>query len=269
MTEIILTSNEVSGDIKHLESLNKLSVIELYYTSVYGNIEHLKSLKNLTTICIADDKNLGLSTYQNSDYQDLLTRSVRHSISGDIKHLKSLQNLTNIIFTGPGISGNIIHIKSLRKLIKVSFGRCPNVFGDIKHLKSLPNLIDILFSMSSITGNIIDLKSLVNLKNITLHLTSVKGNLIHLCDPKSKVNFRSFSISGEGFTLDFDHLKSLKYNVDVEHSKKKNEYFVNYKGNINKYFHPPCITIQHINNVCYIDTHFINNNNKAITPDSY
>ena len=148
--------DQLKLDIFYLNSLQNLTVIELFNARIYGDIVHLKSLPNLTTIWFEDV-----------------------GIYGDISHLNMLQKLTKIILKNTGVFGDIANFKSLKNLNVINiYNRCPlrhvdvvneiDIYGDISHLRLLLNLTEIKITNPNVYGDIKHLSSLLILKTIWL-----------------------------------------------------------------------------------------------------
>ncbi len=146
----------VDADLKHLEGLTKLRLLELDVTDITdAGLAHLKGLKNL--------RELGLIGTQITD--------------AGLAHLKGLKNLKGLYLLETDITdAGLRHLKGLTNL------RWLNLFGTnitdagLTHLEGLTNLRVLNLSRTEITdAGLAHLKGLKNLRELYLEGTYITG----------------------------------------------------------------------------------------------
>ena len=191
LTKIDLRSTGVSGDIAELASLLKLTYINLNQTSVSGSIERLAPLKNLTYINLSPNP----PPFFEHSHSPAQLR-VRGAVIGNIEHLASLTKLTEINLSFTGVDGNIEDLRSLTNLTEINLGYT-NVEGNIEHLNSLMNLAEIhLSGCKGIMGDIAHLGDLGEKKYYQ--------NLQKKHDQETTFNLRSNSLSPNLTTINLN-----------------------------------------------------------------
>lgn len=151
----------VSKDVK------KLSIISKY------DIESLALTGNISEMQLIDFKYCKLISGL------FITRS--SLITGDIEILKEFSNLIDILAEYSGISGDIASLKDIINIVRLRMSNTL-VGGDISNLSKLTNLTSLSLGNTNVrvTGDLSSLSQMSKLKDATLKIASITGDLASL-----------------------------------------------------------------------------------------
>lgn len=144
-----------SGELKHLECLTRIKLLELvgYFTD--ADIEHLKGLKELKYLwlnhnCITD---AGLKSIEGLTALNVLILDDNQIEGPGLEYLSGLKNLRRLSvqrmpITGPGVKG----IAGLTQLDILDFRETQITDADMEHIRGLVSLRYLLLSETRLTG---------------------------------------------------------------------------------------------------------------------
>jgi len=156
----ILTTNEITGDIKDLNKLHDLKYL-----------------------CFSACKDITGDTSVFSELNNLVTLEFYYcpQLEGDINSFSNLSNLRKLHIDTEGIGGNLSSLADIEKLEKLMLSN-DEIVGTISDLCNIKNLRDLNLDLNSdnISGNIEGLNELKDMNRLVLSGNEIRGNISKL-----------------------------------------------------------------------------------------
>lgn len=174
VTEINLTSNNLSGNVPDLTPLNQLRTFVANSNRLSGSLPKISGLTSLSTFYVLDN-NFNGTIPPLTGLPSLETFDVGiNRLTGTVPSLSGLTNLRDLDLYANAFSGPLPDLAGLARLRSVNFNS--NQFtGPIPQLSGLPNLATFVAQNNALTGSIPALSGLTNLQIFNVASNQISG----------------------------------------------------------------------------------------------
>ena len=172
-----LTKSNLTGGVRELGNLTKLTDLRLYLNNLDGSILELGNLSNLTNLQIYSNAFTGSIPAEFGSFDLSFFRIYDNKLSGSIpSSINNLTKLTELHLYDNELTGSI---PDLSKLTDVTTLRLENnkLSGSIPALSTLTKLTVIYMHNNALTGSIPDLSDITGLLRLRLDNNKLTGSI--------------------------------------------------------------------------------------------
>jgi Leucine-rich repeat (LRR) protein len=167
LLELYLGNNQLTGTIPNFNALPNLQELNLYGNQLTGTIPNFSALPNLRSLALYLNQLTGTIPNFSLPNLERLTLSY-NQLTGTIPNFSALPNLEGLALSGNQLTGTIPNFSALPNL-QTLWLYDNQLTGTIPNFSALPNLQDLRLFDNQLTGTIPNFNALPNLDELSIH----------------------------------------------------------------------------------------------------
>lgn len=204
---LYLNDNQLSGGVPDFSNLSNLKRLFLENNQLSGEIPDFSNLPSLNVLLLNNNQLTGeIPNFSNLPNLSLLY-ILNNQLTGEIPDFSNLPNLTTLSLMGNQLSGAIPDFTNLLSL-QYLYLADNQLTGEIPNFSNLQNLIKLSLYDNQLTGEIPDFSNLSNLTHLFLYRNKLTGEIPDLPDTLTVgafgYNALTGDLTGEATALDSD-----------------------------------------------------------------